>query len=365
MSSIRIRLAEESDNDRITALAKRCYQEGMITFFVNRTPRFNTLHRLLDPASWHYVVEDGNDIVGLVGVIHFEAKVLGQVRKFAYMMDLRLDEEYRKGLTAFRMVKKAMDHVLASDTDFVIGNFLKANRNSLVFASGRAGIPEGLHLGDNRIFNLLPIRKLKTDSRFEIGPLRESDLQELEKVYHSYAQNFRIAPQITARSLQQYCDRLENLSLNNLLTARENGRIKAVTALWDEHLYKSYQVLKLTPSIRIVNRALKLLSPMMKVPEPLRLNEPLKQLSLVLYAHDECPDALETLFRHINNTQRGSGYTLITLYAQERDPVFELMKPFAGVSVQSEMYLYAQDTSIYEELKKDKRADWLNLELTV
>jgi hypothetical protein len=107
MSSIRIRLAQEADNDQITALAERCYQEGMITFFVNRTPRFNTLHRLLDPNSWHYVVEDGDTIVGLVGVIHFEARVLGKIRKFAYMMDLRLDESYRKGLTAFRMVKKS------------------------------------------------------------------------------------------------------------------------------------------------------------------------------------------------------------------------------------------------------------------
>ncbi len=365
MSSIRIRLAEESDNDQIMALAKRCYQEGMITFFVNRSPRYNTHHRLLDPDSWHYVVEDGATIVGLVGVIHFEAMLLGKPKKFAYMMDLRLDEAYRKGLTAFRMVKKAMDHVLSSDTDFVIGNFLKANQNSLVFASGRAGIPEGLHLGDNRIFNLLPIRKLKTDPRFEISPLSMDDLPELEKVYLNYAQSFRMAPQITASTLRGYFERLDNLSPENFLVARENGRIRAITAMWDEQLYKSYQVLKLNPTIRIVNRALKLLSPLFKLPQPVRLNEPLKQLSLVLYAHDNCPEALQSLFRHINNIQRGSDYTLITLYACENDPVFDLMKSFTGVSVQSEMYLYSLDTSIYEEIKKDSRPDRLHIALKV
>ena len=31
--------------------------------------------------------------------------------------------------------------------------------------------------------------------------------------------------------------------LDNFLVARENGKIRAVTALWDEHPYKSYQVL--------------------------------------------------------------------------------------------------------------------------
>jgi hypothetical protein len=255
--------------------------------------------------------------------------------------------------------------VLASDTDFVIGNFLKANQNSLVFAGGRAGIPEALHLGDNRIFNLLPIRKLKAGGRFEIGPPAEEDLPGMERVYKSYADGFRIAPQITQELLRGYFEGLENLSLNNFLVARENGQIRAVTALWDEHLYKSYQVLKLTPTIRIVNGALKLLSPVMKLPKPVRLNEPLRQLSLVLYGHDNCPEALEALFRHVNNTCRGSEYTLITLYAQEKDPLFNIMKSFTGVSVQSEMYLYAQDTSVYEELRNDPRPDWLHLALTV
>jgi N-acetylglutamate synthase-like GNAT family acetyltransferase len=365
MSPAHIRLAKNQDNDQIQALSKRCVQEGIVTLFVNRLPRFNTLHRILDPESWHYVVEDDGKIVGQVGVIHFTATLFGEKRKFAYMMDLRLDEGYRKGLTAFRMVKKAIDHVLFSDTDFVIGNFLKDNRNSLVFASGRAGIPEAIHMGDNRIFNLLPVLKLKTDSRFTIGHPNREELNELVNVYRSYAKIYRLAPQIKTSILEHYLRELENLTLRDFLVARENGSIKAVTALWDEHTYKSYQVLKLTPGIRFVNGALKLFSPFMDLPSPIRLNQPLRQLSLVLYAHDNCPEALETLFRHVNNTCRGSDYTLITLYAQERDPVFDLLKSFTGVSIRSEMYLYAQDPEIYKKLKNDSRPDWLNLELTV
>ena len=365
MSSVRIRLAEDSDDDQIQALSKRCLQEGIITFFVNRSPRFNTLHRILDPDSWHYVVEDDGRIVGQVGVIHFEATVSGEKRKFAYMMDLRLDEGYRKGLTAFRMVKTAIDHVLSSDTDFVIGNFLKDNQNSLVFASGRAGIPEAFHMGDNRIFNLLPIFKMKPDSRFTIDHPSQDELEDLIRIYRSYANQFRIAPELNLQQLEKYIRGLNNLSIDDFLVARENGTIKAVTALWDEHYYKSYQVLKLTPGIRFVNGALKLFSPIMNLPSPIRLNQPPRQLSLVLYAHDQSPKALQALFRHVNNSYRGSKYTLITLYAQEKDPVFDLMKPFAGVSVHSEMYLYAKDTDIYDELRNDPRPDWLNLELTV
>jgi hypothetical protein len=135
--------------------------------------------------------------------------------------------------------------------------------------------------------------------------------------------------------------------------ARENGKIRAMTALWDEHHYKSYQVLKLTSRIEIVNGLIKFLSHFMRVPHPIRKNEPLRQLSLVMYAHDDCPEAMTSLFRHINNLTRGSAYTLITLYAQEKDPIFSTLKDFAGVSIHSEMYLFAKDPMVFEILEQN------------
>ena len=59
------------------------------------------------------------------------------------------------------------------------------------------------------------------------------------------------------------------------------------------------------------------------------------------------PEALDTLFRHANNISLGSEYTLIMLYAQENDPVFRSMKKFTGISVRSEMYLFAKDAGLY------------------
>jgi hypothetical protein len=102
--------------------------------------------------------------------------------------------------------------------------------------------------------------------------------------------------------------------------------------------------------MKVANRILKLLSHFMSVPHPIMLNEPLRQLWLVLYAHDDCPEALETLFRHINNINLGSDCTMITINAQEKDPVFNLLKKFTGVSVNSEMYLFAKDTALFEQL---------------
>ena len=365
MSAITIKLASDDDNDKIIGLAEQCPQEGMITYFTNRAPRFNTLQRLLDKDAWHLVALKDEGVIGLVGVVHFPARVLGNTNKVGYMLDLRVDKAYRSGMTAFKLVSAAVDHVRKSDADMVIANFLKDNKRPLVFTSGRGGLPAALHLGTNRIFNIIPIRSMKLDPRYEIGKLCEKDIPEIIELYRKYASRYAIAPLITEDRFRKYLDNIAGLSLDNFLVARENGNIRAVTALWDEHPYKSYQVLRLNFSIRVLTGFLNFLSHFMKVPHPVKLNEPLRQLSLVLYAHDDCPEALDTLFRHANNISMGSEYTLIMLYAPENDPLFRSMNKFTGISVRSEMYVFAKDAGLLERMKENPPDVLMDIVMTI
>ncbi len=365
MSTFNIRQASDADDSRIKDLTRNCEQEGMITFIINRTPRFNTLQRLLDPGAWHLVAEKDGLVIGQVGVVHFPARVLDKTYKLGYMLDLKVDREYRSGLTAYRLLKAAEDHILQSDADMVIANFLQNNKRSLVFTSGRVGLPSAHHMGTNRIFNIIPIRKMRLKDKYTIEKPTEGDIPALIDLYEKYGSGFDIAPLITEGRFRNYLDNISGLSLDNFLVARENGRIMAVTALWDEHPYKSYEVLKLNFSIAVVAKILNFLSHFMKVPHPIILNEPLRQRSLLLYAHNDCPDALDSLFRYANNISMGSEYTLIMLYAQENDPVFSIMKRFTGVSVKSEMYLFAREKSLVDKLKVNSSGILFDMIMTI
>ncbi len=365
MSAINITLANDDDNDKIIGLAEKCPQEGMITYFVNRTPRFNSLQRLLDRDAWHLVASKDDNIIGLVGVVHFPASVLGKIYKSGYMLDLRVEKAYRSGTTAFKLLRAAEDHVMKSDADMVIANFLKDNKRPLVFTKGRVGLPTAHYLGTNRIFNIIPIRSMRLDTRYKIDKPGDKDIPEIIELYRKYASRYAIAPLITEDRFRNYLDNITGLSLDNFLVARENGKIRAVTALWDEHPYKSFQVLRLNFSLRVVTGLLSFLSHFMKVPHPIRLNEPLRQLSLVLYAHDDCPEALDTLFRHANNISMGSEYTLIMLYAPENDPLFIPMKKFTGISVRSEMYIFAREAALIEELKENTSGVLMDITMTI
>jgi N-acetylglutamate synthase-like GNAT family acetyltransferase len=365
MSEFQIRMAEESDNDRILGLAEKCPQEGMITFFVNRTPRFNSLHRLLDPESFHFLALKDDQVIGLVGVIYFKGNVLGIACKIGFMLDLRVEEAYRSGTLAYRLVKTAVDYLYQSDVDMVIANFITNNQRSLVFTKGRGKLPVAYYLGRNRNFNLIPMFPMKPDMRFEIGTPREGEIPEIVELYHKYSLNFKISPIISEEWFRDIITRIDGLSLQRFLVARENGKIKAMTAMWDEHIYKSYQVLKLTRNISLVNNLIRFLSLFMQVPHPIKLNEPLRQLSLVFYAHDDCPEALVSLFKQVNNLNIGADYTLIMLYGQENDPMFELMKKFKGVSVNSEMYIFSKDTSVFEKFSKDPSPVLFDISMTL
>jgi len=358
---VQIRIAQENDHDQLIALAKRCPQEGMLTVTPIRKPCYNTLHRLLDPKAIHFVASAENNIVGQIGLIHFNARVLEKTLRLAYFLDFRVDEAYRGGTTSFRLVKTAVDYVLESDVDAVLVNLLKANKKPLVFTSGRGDLPASLNLGDNRIFNILPIRKLKLNQRFEICNPTLNDLPELVNIYNLYAQKFKIAQQLTEKNLLYYIESLDGITLDSFFVAKENGKIKAVTALWDERTYRAYLVLKFNTSIKLAKVATSFLSLFMKMPHPIRKNQPLNQLSLVLYAHENCPEALETLFKHANNINIGSDFTLISLYAQEKDPLFENLDKLFGVTVKSEMHLFAKDTSVFEQLANDPRPVMLDL----
>jgi len=245
----------------------------------------------------------------------------------------------------------------------VLVNFLKDNRHPLVFARGRAGFPAAVNLGDNTFFNMLSLHTMKVDPAFKIDHPTERDIPEMLELYQRCSQDYKIAQVLDEPTLRHYLQNIEGLGLDSFLVARQDGRIRAVTALWDEIYYKSYEVQKLNFAISSVSRLLKLMSYFAKVPQPIRLHEPLSQLSLVLNAHLDCPGAMEMLFRHVNNINRGSKYSLMTLYAQDRDPITKVVRKFRGMSVKSEMHAFARDPNLLAQLAEADSPVMFNLAL--
>ncbi|MDZ7635793.1 MAG: hypothetical protein U5L72_15710 [Bacteroidales bacterium] len=107
--------------------------------------------------------------------------------------DLRVDKAYRSGITAFKLLRTAEEHIRRSDADMYGRKLLKDNKRPLVFTSGRGGLPIAHYLGTNRIFNIIPIRRMALDKKYEIEKLAEKDFPEIVSLYRKYSSGYGIA----------------------------------------------------------------------------------------------------------------------------------------------------------------------------
>jgi GNAT superfamily N-acetyltransferase len=348
---ILVRLAKEEDNTPVLELSPRCVQRGMITMYPDRAPVFNQLHRLLDPESYHMVAIDQGKVIGLLGTLHTDFYFRGAPYRTAYFMDFKVDPDYRRGLTAFRMVRQAIDRERESGTRLALATLLKNNEAPMAFTKGRGGFPVSLYLGDNRVFSFVPVRRLKTDSRYTFRSATETDIPQLVALYNRFYSTYRLAPRITEELLIQYMTRIEGLDPGCFLLALEDERIKAVVAAWDAKSLKRYRVTRANFKVKLISGLVRFLSWFGKMPEPIGINEPLKQLTLVLYAHDEDINALASVFRQINNANLGGDYSLIQLQIHEDDPAKESLKGLTGISVFSEIHLFTDTLQFARDIQ--------------
>ncbi len=346
-----VRRAKDADNQSVLGLSPRCAQVGMITMYPDRSPVFNRIHSLLDPDSYHFIAINDTRVVGLLGSLHTDFYFQDKPIRTAYLMDFRVDPDFRMGLTAYRMVKRTIEFERESGTRMALATLLKNNEAPMVFTKGRGGFPASLYLGDNRIYSYVPIRKLKTNDRFMIRQALESDIPVLVELCNRFYSSYRLAPRMTEEIFRYYIAKIDGLSLDRFYVACEANTIKAVLAAWDAGSIKRYMVTQSNIRVKLISGLVKFLSLFGRMPEPIRINEPLKQLTLVLYAHDQCTDALATLFRHINNLHIGGEYSLIQVQIHQDDPVNESLRGLSGISVYSEIHFFTDTLQFAREIQ--------------
>lgn len=350
---ITVRMAEDSDNERILVLSPRCVQSGMITMYPDRSPVFNKIHRLIDPDSYHMMACAGQRVVGLLGTLHTDMYFRDEPYRTAYFMDFKVDPDFQKGLTAYRVVKPTIEKEVSDGVRMAMATFLKNNDAPMAFTKGRVGYPASLYLGDNRVFNCIPVRNLKTDPAMPVEIPTMADIPELVDLYNRFYRNYRIAPRMTEEIFRHYVTHIEGLELDNFRIVRKEGKIRAVIAIWDEAAYRCYRVIRANLRIHLVNSLVRFISLFSKTPEPIYTRQPLRQLNLVLYAHDGSIEALSTLFRYANNQHVGGRYSLLQVQVHQEDPVNACLKGLVGVSIFSEIHVFTDTHQLAKEIQNE------------
>lgn len=155
------------------------------------------------------------------------------------------------------------------------------------------------------------------------------------------------------KQFRHYLENLSGLNLSQFLIAKENDQIKAVLAAWDLSSYRRFVVTRRSSQIQMVNLLFRILSPVIRMPSPIRLNQPLAQKTIILYAHDDCPDALADLVKTTNNDLRGKEYTMLQLFVHEDDPILPHLKGLTKVTIPVDIHVFTDTANLAESLKND------------
>jgi len=331
------------DNEALLDLSHRCVQHGIISVYPDRSPTFDRIHKQIDPESFHVVARHNGIIIGCVGAIFFPVQVGGQKARAVYMLDFKVDPDYQKGLTAYRLIKKAIGFLIDNDERIGFATIIKGNVASHVFTRGRAGFSPSRNLGDIQINNIIPLRRKKLDPRFKVENPSEEDIGEIVELYSGFYGNYKIAPYIDEEIFRFYIMEIEGMGLSNFWVAREKGRIKAILCSWDENIYKRYMVIKVPPGMRFVFRGISFLSRFFKMPASLKPGSPLRQKTLVMLAHDNSIPALKSLVRHVNNIHLGSEYTILQAHLHREDPLIGSLGGLFRLKVNVEAHMMTRN----------------------
>jgi len=349
-----IDFAEEKDNQAILSLSHRCPQHGVISGYPDRSPVFARIHQQLSKKSFHKVARLEDDLIGCFGGIYTNLQYKDINYDSAYLLDLKVAPEFRRSLTAFRLVKETVGQLRKINTEMAIATFLKDNDFSLIFSKARAGIPEAHYLGDFRIFSIVPIMKKKVSKEFLIENPTENDIPELIDLYNNFYSRYKLAPRMTEDLFRFYMGEIDGMDLRQFWVARKEGTIKAVVCAWDEDAYKRWYVVKMTGIMKFLSFVLKVAGLVFKMPQPIKVGKPLHHKSIVMAAHDQSVTAIHDLLTHINNIHRGKDYTILQTHFHDEDPVNEALKGLIGFTVHAEAHIFTEDPELARTIAADE-----------
>lgn len=347
---IKIDFLKDSDNEAILDLSHRCIQKGMISGYPDRTPFFSRIHKQIDNESFHIVARQGEKIIGCIGAIYTPVHFEGRVFRSVYLLDFKVDPDFQKGLTAYKLVKELLNYLVGNNQEIGFATFIKGNESSRIFVGGRAGFPGSSNLGDVRVNNIIPFRKRKIDPRFKISNPGEDDIAELVELYRNFYRGYKLAPHIDEELFRFYTDEIDGMDLSNFWIARENGRIKAVLCSWDENIYKRWMVISIPFGMKLVLSAMRFLSIFIKMPAAIKPGNPLKQKTLAMLAHDNSLEALRSLIMHANNMHLGSEYTVLQTHFHKDDPMIGAQKGLFSLTVDIEVHIITANPDLARKI---------------
>jgi RimJ/RimL family protein N-acetyltransferase len=325
--SIRIREAEQGDNEALLGLQLRCPQGTELVFQFDRSPDFFARSMPYE-RSWTFVAEEGGQIVGSIECALREAYVGGVLCRAIYVFGIMVDPGHRRrGIAS--MLQAEVDGVAAGvDADLLYAFIVEENVPSIRMVEKMGYLP----WKDFRQNLLLAYKEGEIFSPGSVRPIEMDDVPEVVEVINGMYVDHDFYLPFTVESFLGYVERMPHYGLEDIFVYEEEGEKMAVLGSWEYHRVLAPRVISYNLRMRVQTLMLRVMGLFTKVPRIPGFGERSLQIILTPLAYRD-PEGCRELIRHVNNLAIKKGVHFVTLVCEVGSPLEELMEGYRHTTV--------------------------------
>lgn len=232
------RVAERKDNDSLKSVLRHNSMDSWVQLAFEREPDYFHADTLFGDAVTVIaeIHNDTTDVVGMYSSNLMPVYVNGQVETVPYLGGLRVNRGYRNRFSILKYGHQSTMSLLPQGSvpycftsiaseNHVARKLLEANLD---------GMPHYLPLG-NMVTVALPVAKGRDGGLMQSAT--SDDVDDLVRFYNRHARDYQFSP-VLERQWLRSLDGSTGMMLEDFLLYREDGKIKACLAVWDQRKFK-------------------------------------------------------------------------------------------------------------------------------
>ncbi len=350
-SSVKIRLADESDNGRIISLMLRSPMPSAIRFSVDCSPSFAESLAPQGSDARIIVAEKGPDIVALGAALRRKIYLDGKQAEIGYLGSLRIEKGFRGSVILARGYKFLREvHESELKLPFYLSSILEGNDSAMkILTSGRSGLPYYREIFRYTTYAIPAFMRKRglheKDLRIGCGSL--FPLESIIDFLNSVGGRKQFFPVFSESSFKAPDGQFRNVSQDDFIVASDRGRIVGTLSVWDQTPFRRIVV---EGYGRILSGLKKISSLVAKsgIPDP--VPDPGKPVPIrfasCLAVKDDSPGIFSVLLGAALKRAAADGARFIVIGMPDGDPLAACVNRHFSLKFRSRIYAVSWDSGL-------------------
>lgn len=340
--STRIELAKHEDEAELRKLLVKTAMSGMIRLSYGREPHF---FNSLDVLGKHNQIAVARNVTGNIvgfGIRSIKSMYVNdEIQQIGYLSNLRLEKKYRGNILLAKGFKYLHELHQDNQCPFYLTTIMTDNKNAKeVLLNARGLLPVYQAWGKlyTYLINDSCIKSLAFNLQIEFA--KSSDREDIVKFLQREGKQKQFFPHYTENDFNNESGLLSSLQYQNILVAKQNQKIVATLALWNQNSFKQILVHSYHPLLKLLRPIYNVYSKMRNKPCLVKPGNPVdfNYAAIVCVKNNDAK-----LFSHIlsaavtySNKQNKSFFAL---GLHENDSLNDVLNDFRYRLMQSNLYV--------------------------